>query len=140
MMKRIFLNVTLAAIVAIGPSAPSMADEISAASKAVWQRHLQSAAAGDIDAVMADFAEDSVIMTTEGIIEGKPAIQKFFKAFLAGATPEAKDTVVVNAEVVHGKVVLFNFTVGVANQTYHDTAVIEGDKIMVLTTVGYPAE
>ena len=79
-------------------------------------------------------------MTSDRVIEGKAAIRAFFEEFLAGITPDAIKSIVVNAETAHGKVMVFNFTIGVAKRTFNDTALIEGGKIKVLATVGYAAE
>jgi hypothetical protein len=108
--------------------------------RAVWERHLQAGFAGDLDGVMADFTESSVIITPEGVLAGEAAIRDFFEMALAGVTPDAMATVAVNAEFVHGNVVFFNVTVGAEGLTYHDVAVVEDDRITVLTNVAYPAE
>lgn len=123
----------------IAPSAPALAD-MTAETTAVWNRHVERAVAGDLDAVMEDFGEDSVIITTDGVIAGEDAIRKFFADFLAGYDQAAIESTVVNAEAIHDDVVVFNFTVGAAGLTFHDTAVIRDDRIKVLTTVGYPAK
>ncbi len=136
-MKLNLSNLALAALLAVLPVSPASADDMSTASHAVWHRHLESALSGNLDAVMADFADHSVIMTPEGIIEGKVAIRGFFERLLAGMSPEVAETIAVNADLVRGKVVLFNFTVGAAGRTFHDTAVIEHGKIVALTTVDY---
>jgi hypothetical protein len=124
-------------VVLAAPALPALAD-VSSDSAAVWHRHVERAVAGDIDAVMEDFAEDSVIITSQGVLEGKAAIRQFFEAFLGDYDQAAIDSTVVNTETIHGDVVVFNFTVGSAGMTYQDTAVIGDDRIRVLTTVGYP--
>jgi hypothetical protein len=89
---------------------------------------------------MDDFGEDSVIITTDGVIAGKAAIREFFEAFLAGFDQAAIESTVVNAQTIHDDVVFANFTIGTAGLTFQDTAVIRKDRIKVLTTVGYPAK
>lgn len=126
-------------VVAFSGSAISAGDDRSAATKAVWDRHVQAAVAGDIDAVMADFTEDSAIITPDGVIAGRPAIRKFFVAFLAAAE-EAGGSPMVNFEIVHDNIVVFNFTDAAKESTYHDTAVIADGKIEIISTIGYPAE
>jgi hypothetical protein len=111
-----------------------------AASRAVWERHVLAATAGDLDGVMADFAEDSAIITTDGVIAGLPAIRRFFEELLGGLEPGALETTVPNAEITHGDVLVANFTIGAIGRTFHDTAVIRDDRFQVLTTVNYPAE
>ena len=133
-------RLTLLAFFAVSPAVSGFADDKSEATTAVWNRHVARATARDIDAVLNDFTDESAIVTSDGVIEGKAAIRAFFEAFLAGMTPEAIKSIVVNAETAHGKVMVFNFTVGVAKRTFQDTALIEDGKIKVLATVDYAAE
>ena len=58
---------------------------------------------------------------------------------LGGLKSGALETTVSNAEITHGDVVVANFTIGAAGRTFHDTAAVRDDKILVLTTVNYPA-
>lgn len=114
--------------------------EMSGETAVVWQRHVERATAGDLDAVMEDFADDSVIITTDGVIAGKAAIRAFFEEFLAGYDQAAIASTVVNAQSIHDDVVVANFTIGTAGLTFHDTAVIRDNRIKVLATVAYPAK
>ena len=139
-MRRHPLSAALALACSIGFAFPALAAEnLAAASKAVWDRHVQAAVAGDIDEVMEDFAEDSVIITPERVIAGKPAIRAFFVEFLAVAE-ESGGSPTVNHEIVHDNIVVFNFTDAMKENTYHDTAVIDDGKIRVISTIGYPTE
>jgi hypothetical protein len=139
-MRRTTTGRVAAMVLTVWTTGPVNAGGASEATETVWQRHLQSALAGDIDAMLADFSEESVIITREGPIRGEHAIRGFFEAFLAGSTPEANATVVVNSEIVEDRMVFFNFTVGAEKRTFSDTALIEDGKIKVLTTVDYAAE
>ena len=97
-----------AALACLGSAA--LAD--AAASRAVWERHVQAATAGDVDGVMADFTEESAIITTDGVISGTADIRRFFEELLGGLEPGALDTTVPNAEITHGDVLVANFTIG----------------------------
>jgi len=123
-----------------GPIATAAADDRSEATQAVWSRHVAAAMARDVDAVMEDFTEDSVIVTTRGVLVGKDAIRGFVEKFLADFSPEVTKTIVVNAETAHENFIVSNFTIGAWRRTVHDTAVIEDGKIAILATVDYPAE
>lgn len=129
----------LAGLAFLAGVTPALAD-MSATSRAVWERHVAAATAGDIDAVMEDFTEESAIVTTGGVLAGHDAIRGFFEEFLAGGSAESNETVVVNAFVVHDDVVVFNFTIGAIGRSFHDTAIIRDGTIAVLTTVDYAAE
>jgi ketosteroid isomerase-like protein len=132
------LTATLTGAAALSAGSAPLADE--AASRAVWERHVQAATAGDIDAVMADFTEESAIITTDGVIIGTADIRRFFEDLLGGLEPGALETTVSNAELTHGNVLVANFTIGAVGRTFQDTAVIRDDRFLVLTTVNYPAE
>jgi len=132
------LTATPSGAAAPGAGSATLSDE--AASRAVWERHVQAATAGDIDGVMADFSEQSAIITTDGVISGTADIRRFFEDLLGGLEPGALDTTVPNAEITHGDVLVANFTISAVGRTFHDTAVIRDDRFLVLTTVNYPAE
>lgn len=137
---RYLRSLLIVAVLTAAPHPTAFAGDTAEVTKAVWAQHVARATAGDIDAVMEDFSDDSVMVTPRGSLEGKTAIRGFFEEFLAGFTPEIAESTVVNSETVHGKVVVFNFTIGAAGRTFHDTALIEDGKIKVLATVDYPAE
>jgi hypothetical protein len=126
----------LAGAPVLGSAALADAD----ATQDVWQRHVAAATAGDLDAVMADFTEESAIITPEGVLSGTAAIRGFFEELLGGLEPGAIESIVSNAEIVHDDVLVANFTIGAAGRTFHDTALIRDDRILVLSTVSYPAE
>jgi SnoaL-like protein len=108
------------------------------ATRAVWARHVEAATSGDLDAVMADFTERSAIITPEAVISGTAAIRAFFEDYLGGLTPAEVAGAVVNAEIAHDDVMVYNFTIG--GSTFHDTAVIRDDQILMLSTASYPAD
>ena len=107
-----FLTATLAGAAALSAGSTVLADE--AASRAVWERHVQAATAGDIDAVMADFTEESALITPDGVISGTADIRRFFEDLLGGVEPGALETTVSNAELTHGNILVANFTMWVA--------------------------
>jgi len=74
------------------------------------------------------------------VVQGKAAIRGFFTDFLAAFDKAAMEPTVVNAQTIHGDVVVSNFTIGSLHRTFQDTAVIRDGEIKVLTTVDYPAE
>jgi hypothetical protein len=67
-------------------------DKIAAASMAVVDRHIAAMATGDVETIAADYAEDTVIITTLAPhpLIGKAAMKEFLQGLLAH--PEAFDT------------------------------------------------
>ncbi len=139
MTKRLALPI--ATVLLLGAAPLSVASEgTSAETEAVWSHHVERAAAGDLDGIMKDFGDDSVIITPAGVLAGKPAIRGFFQDFLAHLDEAAMKSLVVNSETFHDDVVVSNFTIGSTHQTFQDTAIVTNDRIRVLSTVAYPAE
>jgi hypothetical protein len=49
----------------------------------VFAHHGQALAAGDLDEIVADYADDSVVITSAGVARGKDAIRDVFVGLLA---------------------------------------------------------
>jgi len=49
--------------------------------EAVLDHHLQAVASGDLKGVLADYTEDSVLLTPNGPLKGLKALEEFFGAF-----------------------------------------------------------
>ena len=99
----------------------------------VLQHHDQALSNGDFPALMADYADDAVLMTMEGAVVGKAAIQDWFVQALS-AMPNGK--ISLGGYKVHGDYVLLTWTgtSDVATVPYGvDTFVIRDDKIRLQT-------
>jgi ketosteroid isomerase-like protein len=66
-------------------------------------RHLQAFLAGDIEAIMADFAEDALLCTPDGALRGHGPIRGFFEWALP-LLPSGATTVEVTQQIVDGDV------------------------------------
>jgi hypothetical protein len=130
----------LVATFMVGSLTGASAEDLSAASKAVWDGHLQKVMSKDLNAVMADFTDQSAIITTDHIYVGKPEVRAFIGKFIEALTPEAMKSIVMQAEEAHDNIVCTKFTVGVAKRTFLYTAQIKDGKIMTVTTANYAAE
>jgi hypothetical protein len=53
----------------------------------VFQHHAQAVDAGDLDEIVADYADDAVLITPAGVIRGREGIRAVFTQ-LFGAMPE----------------------------------------------------
>ncbi|HEX6871218.1 MAG TPA: nuclear transport factor 2 family protein [Micromonosporaceae bacterium] len=49
----------------------------------ILTRHLQATIAEDLDAIVADYADDAVLLTPNGVTRGKDGIRKVFTALFA---------------------------------------------------------
>jgi hypothetical protein len=129
----------LSAILLAGSGA-AYAEDMSAASKTVWDGHLHKAMSGDLDAVMTDFTDQSTIITADKVYAGTAAVRGFLGNVIAGFTPEVLKSIVMQAEVPHDNVVFTELTIGAAKRTYIYTAVIDSGKIRTITEADYPAQ
>ena len=65
----------------------------------VFQHHVQALGAGDLDEIVADYADDAVFITPAGVQRGKEGIRAAFTQLLAdvpNAAWELKTTIYVN--------------------------------------------
>jgi hypothetical protein len=133
--------VGLTAILLAGTANAASADDISAASKAVWDGHLQKVMLKDLDSVMTDFTDQSAIVTADKVYAGTAEIRGFLGNVFKGFTPEVLKSMVWQAEVAHDNVVFSVLTIGAAKQTFVYTAVIKDGKFMAITeSPGFAAE
>jgi len=99
----------------------------------VIQDHMTALLNGDFPALMADYADDAVLMSIEGANVGKAAIQGYFVNALS-AMPNAQLS--LTGHIVHGDLVLITWT-GVSDVATipHavDTFVVQDDKIRLHT-------
>lgn len=80
----------------------------------IIDHHAAALAAGDVDAVVADYAEDARFITTDGVVAGKTALKETFAAVLdqfPGFTLS-----VVN-QVIDGDTVLLEWTADAREHT-----------------------
>jgi uncharacterized protein (TIGR02246 family) len=52
--------------------------------KSVLDHHIAALASGDVEAVLEDYTEDSVLMTVDGTVRGLDALRATFDGFIAG--------------------------------------------------------
>lgn len=80
MFKKIAITI-LAITTLIFGALPVYADQD--VSERVLKNHLASFGAGDVDAILADYANDAVIILPNGILKGKEQIRGLFNALVA---------------------------------------------------------
>ena len=99
----------------------------------IFQDHMKALLNGDLPALMADYADDAVLMTMDGANVGKAAIQEYFVNALS-AMSDAKMS--LTGHIVHGDFVLVTWTAvsDVATVPHGvDTFVVHDDKIQLQT-------
>lgn len=75
-----------------------MQEKTAHQTKQTLQNHLQAAERGDVDAIVADYAEDAIFFTPDGLLRGRSEIRAFFEQLMAdfpsGSTIEVKQQIV----------------------------------------------
>jgi len=91
------------ALAFLGSSAPIAAAERQSPASAVLDRHLQAFGKRDVDAIMADYGEDAVFITPQGVLKGKAAIRPLFEMLVKEfSSPEA--SVMIHVRHANGPV------------------------------------
>ncbi len=75
-----------------------------------FQDHLKAVGAEDLDAIVADYAEDAVLITPSGVVRGSDGVRQAFTALL-GEIPDAKWT--VPTQIFEGDILFIEWTAGV---------------------------
>jgi ketosteroid isomerase-like protein len=102
----------------------------------VLNHHLGVLGAGDLDAILSDYTDDSLVIGPDGALKGRPAIQGFFEAVLAslfkpGTYEFALDTMYVVDDVAY---IVWHASCASADIVFGaDTFVIRDGKIAVQT-------
>lgn len=74
------IRTSLAALAALAMASPALAADLTP--EQVVQRHI--AAGGDVDKIVADYADDAVVMQQGRILDGKDAIRAFYTQMMGG--------------------------------------------------------
>lgn len=103
--------------------------------ESVLAHHLASVGAGDVDAILEDFTEESVLLTPDGPVRGLDALRGLFTSLVTDWLPPGTDLTLIN-QSIEGEVAYivwsasspkFDFPIGT------DTFVVKNDKIVVQT-------
>ena len=129
------------------PAATAAAETSAETMEAVIAHHVQTVKAADLEGVMADYADDAILVSPPGMINpqgtfvGKDKVREFFVWL---ATPEvlpAAQSMVTTNEIVGPNTLLFRWTQfpGTPQELKgFDIFVFRGDKIVFQTTGPMP--
>jgi uncharacterized protein (TIGR02246 family) len=135
MTQRIIAGIALA-LVAAGPAGaagPVAHDSVAA----VVQRHQDAFARKDVAGLLADYADDAVVVFPKGALRGKAAIGESFAANFASAPASTHYDVVINPVVGDLGNTTWVANPGTAKAVEgHDAFVVRGGKIRFQATYG----
>jgi len=119
----------------VGLSVQVAAEQAPSPAAAVLDRHLQAFAAHDVDAIMADYGEDAVFITPQGVLKGKTEIRSLFEALVEEfSAPET--TVTVHQRHASGPVTYITWSAETPRNSYRfatDTLYVVDDRIRYQT-------
>ncbi len=96
--------------------------------QSVVEHHLESLAAGDLDAIMDDYADTAVFISNNQKIEGADIRQVFARAVANGGF-----SVTMQHAMYHGNLGYITWSVEGAINLGTDTFIVENDKIVLQT-------
>jgi ketosteroid isomerase-like protein len=133
------LVVTFSACAAPEPVDTSAAD-LEAITGAVLNQHIEAMAAKDVDAIVADYSSDAVIITADGVFEGTSAIREFFDNMMGTLTPELLAAFELTNQTVNGEYAYMTWSIGSAVPLGTDTFHVVDGKIKMQTFAMHMAE
>ena len=95
--------------------------------------HLQAILHTDVDAIMRDYTEASVLVTPNGQLAGLTAIRGFFSQFLASSPPELLKAISLTQQEVTGEIAYIIWKAEPFIPFASDTFLIRDDTIVVQT-------
>ncbi len=110
-----------------------MSPDTTKESEAILGHHLESFVALNVDEVMKDFAEDSIVITHEDTFVGKARVREFFTNLLGGVTPEFLSKFKMAKQEVVGEIAYIAWSVEGMIALGTDTFVIRNSKIVAQT-------
>ena len=107
--------------------------------EAVLGHHLQMFGATDLDGVMSDYTESSVLMSPDQTLRGLEEIRSFFAKMFPMVTPEFMAAFKMIKQEVSGDTAYIVWSVDGFFALGTDTLVVKEGKIAVQTFAAHPA-
>ncbi len=111
----------------------------SSQTEQVLGHHLQSFGEGNVEAVMEDYTEDSVVITPDGALNGLAEIRPLFEHLLNNVLPPGSTEFEMKQQVIQGEIayILWAASSGTHNIPLGtDTFVVRDGKIVAQTFAG----
>ena len=96
-------------------------------------QHLQAILQTDVDAIMRDYTEASVLVTPNGQLAGLAAIRGFFSQFIAKSPPELLKAMTLTHQAVTGEIAYITWKAEPFIPFASDTFLIRDGTIVVQT-------
>jgi ketosteroid isomerase-like protein len=98
---------------------------------------MQAIADGDVDATMADYTEDSVVMLPDGLFRGLEQIRALFAGMFETMPPGFVDAMETTRQDIEGEVAYIVWSAKPFAPLGTDTFIVRDSKIVVQTAAFY---
>ena len=98
--------------------------------------HWQAFKAGDVEAIMADYSEDAMLITPDSTLKGRAQIRSLFSQIFANMFPPGSTSITLGKQVIEGEIayILWSGSSAHCNAPFcADTFVMRDGKIVAQT-------
>ncbi|SDN02953.1 nuclear transport factor 2 family protein [Ensifer sp. YR511] len=106
--------------------------DVTLMTRKVLEHHMGAFAAG-VDEILADYTDESVVITPKGVVRGLSELRVFFQEFIDNATPAFWDAYVLQSKVCDGDYAFITWTAKPFLTFATDTFLIRDGKILMQT-------
>ena len=114
-----------------------MSQDTSKQTEATLAHHMQVLFAGQLEAVLSDYTEDSVIFTADGMVKGLTQIRAFFDGMIKNTPPAVMEAFTMIRQDVSGEIAYILWKAAPFVPLGTDTFVVRGGKIVAQTYTTY---
>ena len=114
-----------------------MSTDTASQTEVTLGHHLQSVIAKDIEAVLSDYTEDSVLISQDATFTGLAGMRTFFEGFLGSLTPELLAIFKLDKQEVNGELAYITWSAGSVIPLGTDTFIVQNGKIRYQTLAAY---
>ena len=97
------------------------------------QHRVPALTSRDIDAIMSEYTEESVVVTDEGVFKGLEAIRSLLMQLFTEAPPGSLETVTIDKQIIAGDYVFVLYSIPALNLSGNDTFCIHDGKIVMVS-------
>ncbi len=105
--------------------------------ESVLGHHLQSVVAKDMEAVLSDYTEDSVVISQDATFTGLAEMRTFVQGIFDLLTPEILAVFELDKQEVNGEMAYIRWHAGNVIPLGTDTFIVQNDKITYQTVTIY---
>ena len=109
----------------------------SAQTEAVLSHHLQAFGSRDVDEILKDFTDDSVLFMPDGPVRGLTQLREAFEQLLQSIPQRAFETLQLLQQQIEGDVAYIAWSMGDFAPIGTDTFVVRNGKISIQTFAAY---